>query len=108
MIVTFCGHARVDYPPSVREDMLAVLRRFSEGGEDLEFLIGGYGNFDFLALACARTLQKEGVRVRACFVSPYIGRSYSGAPDLNNANSRHTESALFFIRDCFGIKFSLR
>ena len=66
MIVTFCGHARVDYPPSVREDMLAVLRRFSEGGEELEFLIGGYGNFDFLALACARTLQKEGVRVRAC------------------------------------------
>ena len=78
MIVTFCGHARVDYPPSVREDTLAVLRRLSESGEELEFLIGGYGNFDSLALMCARTLQKEGVRVRACFVSPYVGGSYSG------------------------------
>ena len=29
-------------------------------------------------------------------------------PHMNNANSRHTESALFFARDYFGIRFYLR
>ena len=52
------------------------------------------------SFVCARRSQM----LRACSRLPLP----TGVPHLNNANSGQSESALFFVRDCFGIKFSLR
>lgn len=61
---------------------------------------------------CLQTLR-NGERIRlqkgqCCLLRPGEAHSEGAVPHMNNANSRHTESALFFARDCFGIKFSHR
>ena len=59
---------------------------------------------DFAACTPSFVCARRSQMLRACSRLPLP----TGVPHLNNANSRHTESALFFARDCFGIRFSLR
>ncbi len=59
---------------------------------------------DFAACTPSFVCARRSQMLRACF---HLLLS-TGVPHLNNANSGQSESALFFIRDCFGIRFYLR
>ena len=57
MIVTFCGHSKLNRPDSFSKWLDVILPALIEGGADT-FYLGGYGDFDGLAAAAVRK-QKE-------------------------------------------------
>ena len=53
MIVTFCGHSKLNKPDSFSKWLDVILPSLIEGGA-ATFYLGGYGDFDSLAAAAVR------------------------------------------------------
>ena len=79
--ITFCGH-RDFYPTDqLKQEVIKIITDFV-GDEDVEFLLGGYGNFDAFALSCCKEYKKAHPNSTLIFVSPYLDDTY-----LKNKNS---------------------
>lgn len=71
MIVTFCGHST--YIPKCEDEtkVLQIVENHANG-ENIEFYLGGYGNFDFFAKKCAEKYKSIHKNTKIVFVTPYI------------------------------------
>ena len=75
MIVTFCGHGDRYYDAVTEEKLYLCLEKLiSEGAK--EFLLGGYGRFDYLAAHTVKHLKKIHPHITSTLVIPYIHRTY--------------------------------
>ncbi len=77
MIVTFCGHADIpaDMIGAVKEKVRDIAERLIIEGAT-EFLLGGYGKFDYICAKVIRELKAKYPDVKSILVIPYIGREY--------------------------------
>lgn len=71
MIVTFCGHST--YIPKCEDEtkVLQIVENHANG-ENIDFYLGGYGNFDFFAKKCAEKYKSIHKNTKIVFVTPYI------------------------------------
>ena len=76
MIVTFGGHSRISNQNIVREKVYETLKGL-DTSERIDFYLGGYGDFDSIALSCCRKYKKEiNSNVNLYFVTPYLSERY--------------------------------
>ena len=70
MIVTFCGHS--DYRPSSSdEDKILSILEENAAGTQVDFYLGGYGNFDNFAYNCSKKYKALHPSARLIFITPY-------------------------------------
>lgn len=75
MIITFCGHSRLEYGEDRREQILSAIKDATKG-EAATFYLGGYGGFDGIALEACREYKAAYPESRLIFVTPYIDETY--------------------------------
>ena len=75
MIISFCGHADFDKTKECEEKILAYLEE-KICGEKVVFYLGGYGDFDALALDCCKKYKRNHANVTIIFITPYITEDY--------------------------------
>ena len=69
MIVTFCGHSSFVATKEAERKMLLYLSTISG---DVDFYLGGYGDFDELCARVCRTIKDARPCCELAFVSPYL------------------------------------
>ena len=75
MIITFFGHTDFPAEEKSRTAVISVLEE-RVGNENVEFYLGGYGNFDSFALSCCKEYKKNHENASLVFVTPYITEEY--------------------------------
>lgn len=78
MIVTFCGHSKIQRPEKVKMWLNEVIEGLIFEGADC-FYLGGYGQFDALAAAAVKEQQRQHPQIRSVLVLPYLDRSFDTA-----------------------------
>ncbi len=73
MIVTFCGHSKLNRPDSFSKWLDVILPALIEGGADT-FYLGGYGAFDGLAAAAVKKQKKTYPHIELILVLAYLDR----------------------------------
>ncbi len=85
MIISFCGHS--NYLSNLEdEERLLKLLESVVCGKQVEFYFGGYGNFDFFALKCAKRYKQLHKNAKLVFVTPYLGKWLNKRKDLLEKN----------------------
>lgn len=76
MIITFCGHS--DFNIGKEELCDAVLSTIEKYGaeKDVTFYLGGYGDFDAIALQACKRYKASHPSAKLIFVTPYLNESY--------------------------------
>lgn len=77
MVVTFCGHRRLQDRNKVKAWLESTLAELIRQGADI-FYLGGYGDFDTLSAEVLKKLKKASPNIRLIFVVPYLGRTGEG------------------------------
>lgn len=75
MVIAFFGHADFQSTNEYRKELLSLLEEEVQN-EEVEFLLGGYGNFDSFARSCCAEYKKTHPQTRMAFVTPYITEEY--------------------------------
>ena len=90
MIVTFCGHSQIADKDAVRKRLTDEIH----AGYRM-FYLGGYGDFDNLAVAVLSEFKKAYPDMERLLIIPYIDREYNTAqydgtlyPPLENVPKR--------------------
>lgn len=75
--VTFCGHRTIAPSNSkiIRERLYEILERLIREGAT-EFLLGGYGTFDYLCAKAVFDLKEKYPHIISVLVIPYIDMDY--------------------------------
>ncbi len=73
MIVTFCGHSKVDKSCEISCWLDLILPSLIEGGADT-FYLGGYGEFDSLAASAVRRQKAAYPNIQSVLVLAYLNR----------------------------------
>lgn len=76
MTVTFCGHRDVCCSHELRGLLYDSVESLIRQGA-VEFLLGGYGNFDIMAAHVVKELKEKYFDIRSVMVIPYIDRKYN-------------------------------
>lgn len=70
MVVTFCGHREVSNAEDVQEWLYEKIEKLIQSGANT-FVMGGYGEFDFMAASVVCELKKKYLNVKSILVLPY-------------------------------------
>ena len=81
MIITFCGHSNYSSGLEDEERLLNLLETVA-GGNQVDFYLGGYGNFDNFALKCARKYKELYKNAKLVFITPYLDKWLSVRKDI--------------------------
>ena len=73
MIITFCGHSNFRAEQDDECRLLSLLEEVSKG-QQIDFYLGGYGNFDYFAKDCAKKLKEKHPDARLIFITPYLNK----------------------------------
>ena len=97
-MVTFCGHREVQEPEKVQKWLYETVSGLILEGADV-FYLGGYGEFDRMALSVVNKIKEAHPDVRAILVLPYLDRpmdldAYDGSvyPPLEKVLRRYAIS----------------
>lgn len=71
MIITFCGHSNFLSSLEDEERLLKLLEAIT-CGKQVNFYLGGYGNFDNFALKCATKYKQSHKNSKLVFITPYL------------------------------------
>ena len=72
MIISFCGHSNYSSTQTDEIDTIKLLEEIIQGNQ-VDFYLGGYGNFDNFALVCAKKYKEKHSNAQIIFVTPYLG-----------------------------------
>lgn len=70
MTVTFCGHSKIEYYTTVSNLLYIHIENLIKNGADI-FLIGSYGEFDFLAAKTVKSLKDKYPHIKSINIIPY-------------------------------------
>lgn len=73
MVITFFGHSSTIYSDIDEKRLLEQIEKVTKGN-NVDFYLGGYGNFDALAKKCAKQYKTSHPNARIIFVSPYLNK----------------------------------
>ncbi len=71
MIITFCGHSTYLSNFEDEEQLLKLLEIVACGNQ-VDFYLGGYGNFNNFALNCAIKYKQQCNNAKIFFITPYL------------------------------------
>ena len=71
MIISFCGHSTYITNEQDKQRILELLEKLGKN-EQIDFYLGGYGNFDSFARLCAKEYQKTHPDSKLYFITPYL------------------------------------
>ena len=75
MIITFCGHSNYSSNLEDEERLLKFLEKVVCENQ-VDFYLGGYGNFDSFAYECCKKYKETHPKVSLVFVTPYLTVEY--------------------------------
>ena len=87
MNISFFGHSDFIYNDEIKSKIFEILTELGKTNE-LQFYLGGYGNFDELAYEVCKLYKEKSYNGKLIFVTPYIDTNYS---KLNTAQSYYDE-----------------
>jgi len=73
VIVTFCGHSDFCNKQDYEYQLLRLIEEISKG-QQIDFYLGGYGNFDYFAKECAKKFKEKHPHSRLIFITPYLNK----------------------------------
>ena len=76
MIVAFLGHSYTIFTEELRQSLKEKILQTINEYDDVEFYLGGYGNFDYGCLEILTELKKEHLNIKRTFITPYISSDY--------------------------------
>ena len=78
MVVTFCGHSTLSIEETkyLEEKLFMEIEKLILKGAE-EFLLGGYGNFDFISAKTVKKLKNKYPHIKSVLVIPYLNREYN-------------------------------
>lgn len=81
MIVTFCGHS--NYTKTLDDEtlLLNLLEKVIKN-KNVDFFLGGYGNFDSFAFECAKKYKETHLNAKLIFVTPYLDERLNKEKDF--------------------------
>ncbi len=95
IIVTFCGHGKLNYDAKTEQRLLCVIENLIIEGAT-EFVLGGYGNFDILSAKAVKKLKSKYPAIKSTLVIPYLNCKYNPSlyddtvyPPLEDIPPRH-------------------
>lgn len=101
MIITFFGHSDFYETGNIRERMMDIIAE-AVNGEQVDFFLGGYGQFDAFAYSCAKQYKEAHPSAKLIFVTPYADEKYLKArascydeiiyPEIENKPKRYAIS----------------
>ena len=73
--ITFCGHRKISETEkeNIKQKLKEEIEKLILKGAK-EFLLGGYGDFDYMCAKTVRELKKEYPHIKGILVSPYLNR----------------------------------
>ena len=71
MIITFCGHSDFNMAQKYEPIVMSLFEKLLQNAQ-IEFYLGGYGQFDNFAFSCAKKIKQLHPVVSLTFVSPYL------------------------------------
>ncbi|MBR5192536.1 MAG: hypothetical protein IKW33_03915 [Clostridia bacterium] len=71
MIITFCGHSTYSGNLEDERRLLKLLEVVAQN-KQVDFYLGGYGNFDKFALKCAKIYKQQNNNAKLIFITPYL------------------------------------
>lgn len=72
MIITFCGHSAIyEGREELQSNVLSAINEFAKE-EDVTFYLGGYGDFDWIALRAAKEYKDKHPDSQLLFILPYL------------------------------------
>ncbi|MBR2870339.1 MAG: hypothetical protein IKB98_03045 [Clostridia bacterium] len=84
MIISFFGHADFSEKNKYEKPLFDLLCQLCKNANSVEFLLGGYGNFDSFAYNVCLEFKKAKKNVTLTFVTPYIGKYLENRPFLRD------------------------
>ena len=82
MKIAFFGHSCFQASEALAKQLVSLLECVT-GEREVEFYLGGYGEFDAFALECCKTYRSSHKNASLVFVTPYITHSYQKRHGLN-------------------------
>lgn len=73
LIISFFGHSSYSYSDEDEKRLLENIETISKDNQ-VDFYLGGYGNFDSIAKKCAKVYQKTHMNAKIIFVTPYLNK----------------------------------
>lgn len=79
MIISFFGHSKIYYEDEeiIKNKILEILQNELRGFTDIRFYIGGYGDFNRLALNCCREFKKLRPSATTYYILPYLDKEHT-------------------------------
>ncbi len=81
-IFTFCGHSSINFDVEEMESKILNLLESELNGTPVQFLLGGYGQFDGFALRCCKKYKTLHPEATLTFVTPYLDDDYLKNRDI--------------------------
>ena len=76
MLVTFCGHRHIYHEKEIQNKLFVYVEELIKRGAT-DFMLGGYGEFDFLAASVVKELSGKYSYIKSILVIPYLNREYN-------------------------------
>lgn len=76
MIITFFGHSSYCENTEDEQRLLNHIEKVADGNQ-IDFYIGWYGDFDNFALKCAKKYKEKHADAKIIFITPYIDKNYA-------------------------------
>jgi len=75
MIITFCGHRKIEQAERISKWLDMLLPSLIEGGADV-FYLGGYAQFDIMAASAVKRQKAVYPKIASVLVLPYLHRNF--------------------------------
>ena len=93
LIITFCGHAQIfSGREELHDKVMSAINEHTQG-EDVVFYLGGYGDFDWIALRCCREYKESHPTAKLLFITPYLDEVYFKNREM-------------YLKECDGIEYA--
>lgn len=73
VVISFCGHSSCNMSKDDEKKLMYIIEDVV-GDKQVDFYLGGYGDFDSFAKRCATEYKRTHPSARLVFVTPYIGK----------------------------------
>ena len=76
MVVTFCGHREIlSGEDEIRKRLIEEVESLIHKGAT-EFLLGGYGSFDYMCAGVVKELKQKYPHIKSILVKPYLNKPF--------------------------------
>ncbi|MBQ8430921.1 MAG: hypothetical protein IJX26_03155 [Clostridia bacterium] len=83
MIITFCGNSKIcETEKKILKDKILNYLDSQKFEENIDFYLGGYGNFDGVAYYCCKQYKLKHPNAKLHFITPYLDEKYLRVRDI--------------------------